>query len=96
MTNANQLTVTTEIPFADRVKIHANRFFLAPGVYDGLGALLTAQHDEKVADHRGLLLIVKLDDFLLRQLIKCHFYHADGSLYDLLPRRNDGTGLLTL
>ena len=63
-------------------------------VYDGLGGVVTAEHDEQVRDHSCLLVIVQFHDFLSRQFVQCHLNHRNGTFYNLLTCRDDGRSLL--
>src|SRR6266851_10291198 len=64
------------------------------GVDDLLGGLLAAQDDEQVGHHRGLALLVQLDDVLVPEPLQGQLDHADRSFYDPLPGADDGICLL--
>ena len=42
--------------------------------------LVGTEHYQKVADHRSLLLLVKLNNFVIRQLFQSHLHHAYGTV----------------
>jgi len=64
------------------------------GVDHWLGGLLAAQDHEQVGDHRGLALLVQLDDALVLEPLQGELDHADRSLDDPLPGADHGVGLL--
>jgi hypothetical protein len=55
------------------------------GVDDRLGGLLAAQHHEQVRDHRGLALLIQLDDVLVLEPLQRQMDHADRAFHDPLP-----------
>src|SRR5260221_12684243 len=59
------------------------------GVADLLGGLLAAQDDEQVRDHRGLALLVQLDDVLVLEPLQGQLHHADSTLHDPVPGTDD-------
>ena len=59
-----------------------------PRVDDRLRVAIAAEHDEQVAHHRRLALLVELDDVLLAEQIERHLDHSDGPLDDLRARRD--------
>src|ERR1700759_374700 len=64
------------------------------GVDDRLGGLVAAQHDEQVGDHRGLALLVQLDDVLVLEPLQGQLDHADRALHDRPPGADHGGRLL--
>ena len=63
---------------------------------DRLRILIAAQHDHEIGNHLGFALLIKLDDLVFAQLVKCHLDHADRPLNDHLTGINDGRRLLAL
>ena len=55
---------------------------------------LAAEHDEQIADHGGLALLVEVHDMFFGELLERHVDHAHRAVYDLLARGDDGLGLL--
>jgi hypothetical protein len=65
-----------------------------PEVHDRLRRTLTAEHDEKVAHHGRLPLVVELDDGPAREKIERHFHYPDRTFNDPLARGDDRARLL--
>ena len=53
-----------------------------------------AEHDQQIADHGGLALLVEIDDVFFGQFLERHVDHAHRAVHDLLARGDDGLGLL--
>src|SRR5690606_828889 len=66
------------------------------GVDDGLGAAVSAEHDQQVADHLRLALLVRFDHAVLLQLGQRHLDHAHGAGDDPGARGDHRVGLLAL
>src|SRR5688572_29478398 len=60
------------------------------GVDDRLRGLLTAEHNEEVAHHGSLALLVQLHDALVREHFEGHLHHAHRAFDDALARGDDG------
>jgi hypothetical protein len=56
--------------------------------------MVAAQHNEQVAHHRGLPLLVELHDVFSLRALEGEFDHADRPVDDLLARNDDRGGLL--
>jgi hypothetical protein len=66
------------------------------GVDDRLRPSVRAEHDQQIAHHRGLPLLIETDDLLLGQLLQRHLHHADRAVDNFSARRDDGARLLAL
>src|SRR5215470_271225 len=64
------------------------------GVDHWLGGLLAAQDDKQVGDHRGLALLVQVDNVLVLEPLQRQLDHADRAFDDPLPGADHRVGLL--
>ena len=63
-------------------------------VYHWLSIIITTEHDKQIADHSGLLIVVKFYNFLVGKFVERHLHHGHSTLDYLLASLNDSIGLL--
>ena len=61
-----------------------------------MGVFFPTQHNQQVADHIGLPLLIELNDVLRFQLRQGHFHHTNRAIDDLPACSHNGLGLLPL
>ena len=61
-----------------------------PRIDNRLRRFITAEHDEQVGDHGGLLVVVEVDDIFTRQLVEGHLHHRHSTFYNLFAGGDDG------
>ena len=58
-------------------------------IHYGLCRIVTAEYDEQVRNHSGLLVVIQFYDVVCRQLVERHLHHADSTFYNLLTSSDD-------